>query len=174
MRKNSFARYRGFFVSTVGIVAILLLRALPVDSAPAAPTETSPNPPKGPALWVANRGNSFVSEFEGKELSGNDTQAPHRTLASADLSSPWAVIFDSRKNLWVSNVGNGELTMFTLKQLKNLKTKNDPTAAVIISGLNRPEGMVFDRKGNMWVANEGVLVKVCSNLRPLSWLLEAC
>jgi secreted PhoX family phosphatase len=108
----------------------------------------------GEALWVANSG-GFVSEFAGSTL--KKSGSPDATLVnlSADLSQPWGLIFDSGKNLWVSNVLNGTLTWFTFAQLKGLKQNDAPAAAVVISGLNRPEGMVFDASGNLWVANQG-------------------
>ncbi len=118
-------------------------------------SHSSPVPSSGEALWVANRGGNFVSEFANGKL--KKSGSPDATLvnASSDLNEPWGIIFDSGKNLWVSNVGNGTLTWFTFAQLKGLKKNDDPAAAVVISGLDRPEGMAFDVSGDLWVANEG-------------------
>jgi secreted PhoX family phosphatase len=117
------------------------------------------NRPRGPALWVVSRRNNSVSEFSSKAIKHSGVPAASRILASADLNNPWGMIFDFKKNLWVSNVGtgpgNGTITGFTLAQLKALKNDGTPAAAIVISGLNRPEGMAFDRQNNLWVANEG-------------------
>jgi secreted PhoX family phosphatase len=107
------------------------------------------------ALWVVNRQGNFVAEFTGKSLKTGGVSVPSRKLASSDLNEPWGLIFDSKKNLWVSNVGGGTLTKFTFGQLQALKSNDAPAATVVISGLERPEGLAFDKKGNLWVANEG-------------------
>ena len=73
-----------------------------------------------------------VGEFTGNALKTSGANDPTEVLASADLSHPWGLIFDSKKNLWVSNVGNGTLTKFTFKQLKGLKNNDAPEAAVVI------------------------------------------
>jgi sugar lactone lactonase YvrE len=113
------------------------------------------NGPEGPALWVVNNDNNAVAEFAGSTLKASGETAPSRELVSADLDEPWGLIFDSHKNLWVSNVDNGTVTEFTLGQLKQLKSNDAPAAAVVIGGLHRPEGLAFDRSHNLWVANEG-------------------
>lgn len=152
MTTRCFGSCRGVLrTSSLVALAIVLMTALGAHSADAG---GSPSPPHGPALWVANEDGNFVAEFTGNELTASGMQSPSRKLASADLDEPWGIIFGSSKQLWVSNVGNGTLTKFTFKQLKDLKTDDAPSAAVVISGLDRPEGMVFDGK-DMWVADEG-------------------
>jgi secreted PhoX family phosphatase len=109
----------------------------------------------GQALWVPNRSGDFVAEFTSKMLKKSGTPGPAGVNLSSALEEPWGEVFDSKKNLWVSNVHNGTLTLFTFAQLKALGKTNNPTPVVVISGLDRPEGLVFDEDGNMWVANEG-------------------
>ena len=138
-------------ISSLLVAAAMVLIATVADGKTSAPL----NGPRGPALWVANRSGNFVAEFTGKGLKTSGENDPSRVLASADLDEPWGLIFDSKKNLWVSNIGNGTLTEFTFKQLKDLKNNDAPEAAVVISGLDRPEGLAFDVDGNLWVANEG-------------------
>jgi sugar lactone lactonase YvrE len=111
---------------------------------------------RGPAqgLWVPNFEGQFVSEFTSSMLKNSGSPAPAALNLSSDIEHPWGAVFDSSKDLWVSNVTLSNLTMFTFAQLKALGTTNNPTAAVTISGLDRPEGLAFDRDGNLWVANE--------------------
>ena len=151
MRKFGFGS-----ISQITRISSLLVAVAMLTTAGAAYGKTSKafNGPHGPALWVANTGN-FVAEFTPKMLKISGENSPSRVLVSADLDEPWGMIFDSKNNLWVSNVGNGTLTEFTFKQLKALKKNNAPEAAVVISGLDRPEGLAFDGGGNLWVANEG-------------------
>lgn len=137
----------------VGAVAALMMSAAQAGCGGSS-SHSHPVPSSGEALWVANSRGNFVSEFANGKL--KKSGSPNATLinASNDLNEPWGIIFDSGKNLWVSNVGNGTLTWFTFAQLKGLKKNDDPAAAVVISGLDRPEGMAFDVSGNLWVANE--------------------
>ena len=107
------------------------------------------------ALWVANNDGNFISEFANGALDSSGIPAPNRINLSSNLNEPWGIVFDSSKDLWVSNVGNGTLTKFTFSQLKALNKNQVPVAKVVISGLDRPEGMAFDKKHNLWVANEG-------------------
>jgi sugar lactone lactonase YvrE len=111
--------------------------------------------PKPEALWVVNDSGNSVSEFANGTLETSGTPTPDRINTSANLNEPWGIVFDSSKNLWVSNIGNGTLTKFTLAQLKALNMNQAPAATVVISGLDRPEGIVFDKHHNLWVANEG-------------------
>ncbi|HYB91547.1 MAG TPA: hypothetical protein VEC38_10920 [Candidatus Binataceae bacterium] len=146
-------RLRSGVLCASSLAALAFILGAAVTAHPAQ-VEVSPSPALGPALWVANDDTSYVSEFTGHGLTGIDRQSPSRVLKSPDLDCPWGLIFDSAKNLWVSNVCSGTLTKFTSKQLKGLKTNDAPSAAVKISGLDRPEGMVFDKYGDMWLADE--------------------
>jgi secreted PhoX family phosphatase len=110
--------------------------------------------PNDAALWVVSQNIDKVGEFTGHALKTSGVNAPSRVLSSGSLDAPWGLLFDSHKNLWVSNVGDGALTMFTFKALKDLKNNSSQAAAVVITGLDRPEGMAFDKQGTLWVANE--------------------
>ena len=132
---------------SVAALCTLALSLLAVSSASAKSLKE--------ALWVVNHSGDSVAEFANGALATSGVPSPNRINLSADFSSPWGLVFDSSRNLWVSNVGNGTLTKFTLAQLKALKTNSSPAAQVVISGLDRPEGMAFDKKHNLWVANEG-------------------
>ena len=152
MRKFGFGS-----ISQITRISSLLVAVAMLTTVGAAYAKTSKplNGPRGPALWVVNKNANSVAEFKPNKLQISDETNPSRVLVSADLDEPWGLIFDSRNNLWVSNIGNGTLTEFTLKQLKGLKKNDAPEAAVVISGLDRPEGLAFDGAGNLWVANEG-------------------
>jgi DNA-binding beta-propeller fold protein YncE len=151
MRKNS-PGSQSYALRKLSRVTLTIILMSVIGAYSVSAGEESPSPPLGPALWVATRGD-FVAEFAGKQLASG-MQNPSRQLDSADLDEPWGLIFDSSKDLWVSNVGNGKLTKFTLEQLMSLKTNDAPSPEVVISGLDRPEGMAFDSEGDLWVANE--------------------
>lgn len=151
-------KFGSSFMSHITRISGLLAAAVMLMAVGAASSANALEPlnrPRGPALWVVNDDGNSVAEFTGNRLKTSGANDPTEVLASADLDEPWGLIFDSNKNLWVSNVGNGTLTKFTFKQLKGLKINSAPAAAVLIGGLDRPEGMAFDAQGNMWVANEG-------------------
>jgi len=152
MRKSGFGS-----ISQITRISSLLVAVAMMTTVGAAYGKSSKplNGPRGPALWVVNKHGNFVAEFAPKKLKISGETDPSRVLVSADLDEPWGLIFDSKNNLWVSNVGNGTLTEFTFKQLKGLKKNDAPEATVVISGLDRPEGLAFDGGGNLWVANEG-------------------
>lgn len=152
MRKFGFGS-----ISQITRISSLLVAVAMLTTAGAAYAKTSKplNGPRGPALWVVSDVDNTIVEFTPKNLKISGETDPSRVLASADLDGPWGLIFDSRNNLWVSNIFNGTLTEFTLKQLKALKKNDAPEAAVVISGLDSPEGLAFDGGGNLWVANEG-------------------
>jgi hypothetical protein len=107
------------------------------------------------ALWVPNFQGDYVSEFTSPMLKRSGTPTPAGVNLSSDLDEPFGSVFDSKRNLWVSNVGNGTLTLFSFAQLKALGKTNDPTPVVVISGLDRPEGLVFDDDRDLWVAEQG-------------------
>lgn len=134
-------------------------RAFAVAAAAVLMTVSNASPksakPKPEALWVVNDSGNSVTEFASGTLETSGTPTANRINGSADFDEPWGIVFDSSKNLWASNIGNGTVTEFRLAQLKALNMKQAPTAAVVISGLDRPEGLAFDKHHNLWVANEG-------------------
>lgn len=135
---------RAAYAFAVATVAVLIT----VSSASSKSAKRKPE-----ALWVGNA--DFVAEFADATLETTGTPTPNRINTSADFDAPGGIIFDSSKDLWVSNIQNGTLTEFTFAQLKALDSDQAPAANVVISGLEFPEGMAFDRHHHLWVANDG-------------------
>jgi hypothetical protein len=57
------------------------------------------------ALWVPNFDGDFVSVFTSKMLKKSGTPDRAGVNLSSALNEPFGEVFDSSKNLWVSNVG---------------------------------------------------------------------
>jgi hypothetical protein len=94
-------------------------------------------------VWVANAGNSSVSEFTPLGAT-----IPTVTAFSQNISAPYAVAIDQNGNAWVANSGS------------NTITKVAPLAASSTSygdsgQLNAPKGIAIDGTGNVWVSNSG-------------------
>lgn len=105
--------------------------------------------PKGVAVdpsgsvWVANYGNSSVSEFSntGAALSGSNGY----TAGSPNL--PVAIALDPSGNAWVVNSGNSTVTKLG---------SNGQTGTVYSGGsLSSPKSVAVDGSGNAWIANGG-------------------
>ncbi|MGA9721028.1 MAG: hypothetical protein WBQ86_01115, partial [Candidatus Binatus sp.] len=108
MRKFGFGS-----ISQITRISSLLVAVAMLTTAGAAYAKTSKplNGPRGPALWVVSDVDNTIVEFTPKNLKISGETDPSRVLASADLDGPWGLIFDSRNNLWVSNIFNGTLTV---------------------------------------------------------------
>ncbi len=124
-------------------------------------------------LWIANNNLSGASgtifEFSAAKLSGlsgTQTLVPDAILQSngTSISLPWALVFDSNGNLWVSNQDGAINTVvqFSKAQLAALTpAPTTPTPAVTISptgsgdsmSIDAPTGLAIDSKDDLAVAN---------------------
>ncbi len=124
-------------------------------------------------LWIANNNlsdaNGTVFEFGASALaglSGSQTLAPNAILQSngTSISEPWALVFDSSGNLWLSNQDDAINTVvqFSKAQLAALSpTPTTPTPAVTISAtgsgatmsIDSPTGLAINSQGELAVAN---------------------
>jgi hypothetical protein len=94
-------------------------------------------------VWVANSGNSSVSEFgnKGTALSGTNG------YTAGSISSPSAITIDTAGHVWVANAGNATLT-----ELSSTGTNvgSSPFSGGGLSGL---ASISIDMLGDVWVAN---------------------
>jgi len=128
-------------------------------------------------LWVADSYDNRVTEFvpgtapcsagqfcndmPASLVLGQSGFASSSSGTSATtLYHPYALAFDSSKNLWVSEFGNNRVLEF------KYPFSTDEAASVVLgqsgfgtngftpsaTGLNGPDGMAFDSSGNLWVA----------------------
>jgi len=124
-------------------------------------------------LWMANNNLSGASatifEFSAAQLSGlsgTQTLVPKAILQSngASISLPWALVFDSNGNLWVSNQDStiNTVVQFSKTQLAALTPEpSAPTPAVTISSegtgdsmsIDAPTGLAIDSHNDLAVAN---------------------
>jgi streptogramin lyase len=124
-------------------------------------------------LWIANNNlsgaNGSVFEFSAAALaglSGPQTLAPNAILQSngTSISEPWALVFDSNGNLWLSNQDDtiNTVVQFSKAQLAALTpTPTTPTPAVTISAsgsgdtmsIDSPTGLAISSQGDLAVAN---------------------
>ena len=124
-------------------------------------------------LWIANNNLSgadgTVFEFSAAQLSGlsgAQTIVPDAILQSdgTSISLPWALVFDSEGNLWVSNQDDtiNTVVRFSKAQLAALSAvPTTPTPAVTISptgsggsmSIDSPTGLAIDSQNNLAVAN---------------------
>ncbi len=124
-------------------------------------------------LWIANNNltgaNSTVFEFTASALaglSGPQTLTPNAILQSngTSISEPWALVFDSNGNLWLSNQDDtiNTVVQFSKAQLAALtSTATTPTPAVTISAtgsgatmsIDSPTGLAINSQGELAVAN---------------------
>jgi hypothetical protein len=95
-------------------------------------------------IWVANSGNSSVSEFSpsGTALS------PAGGFTAGGINIPYALAVDQSGSVWVANSGNNTIT-----KLANSGTTG--TAYGSAATLNVPKGIAIDATGNVWVSNNG-------------------
>lgn len=124
-------------------------------------------------LWIANNNLSGASatifEFSAAQLSGlsgAQTLVPNAILQSngTSISLPWALVFDSNGNLWVSNQDStiNTVVQFSKAQLAALTpAPTTPTPAVTISSIgsgssmsiDAPTGLAIDSQNDLAVSN---------------------
>ena len=95
-------------------------------------------------VWVANTGNSSVSE-----LTGNGTPlSPPTGFTSAQLFIPTAIAIDPNQNAWLADSGNNNLTKFS--------TAGVPTVPSYTGGgLASPQSISIFGTNAIWIANFG-------------------
>jgi len=112
-------------------------------------------------LWVANNGTTTIFEFKAQNLpqsSGSVSLAPDVALSddgNGSIQAPWALIFDSKGDLWSSNA-NAPNTVVEFAAA-SLTATGSPTPAVTLSpvmeGMNAtlsaPNGIAFDNLGDL-------------------------
>ncbi|MBF6596186.1 MAG: NHL repeat-containing protein [Thermaceae bacterium] len=111
-------------------------------------------------LWTLNSATNTLLEFMPQQLASSATPTPVKTIRSSagSLSRPAALAFDSSGNLWVANLGNDTIVMFTAYQLAQV---DNPIPGLVISAnttgfsptLNGVSSLTFDKSGNLWVLN---------------------
>jgi sugar lactone lactonase YvrE len=107
------------------------------------------------ALWVADAFEGTVVEFLSTQVAAGGNQTPHLTNASASLSVPAGIAFDTKGDLWVDDQGAPSLNEFTHKELTKLSTDDDPIPTTRFAPLPAllPEFAVFSTTGNLWIAD---------------------
>jgi len=112
-------------------------------------------------LWVANNGTTTIFEFKAQNLpqsAGSVSLTPDVTLSddgSGSIQAPWALIFDSKGDLWSSNA-NAPNTVVEFAA-SSLTATGSPTPAVTLSQvmedgnatLSAPNGIAFDNLGDL-------------------------
>jgi hypothetical protein len=93
-------------------------------------------------LWVANSGNSSVSEFS----STGAALSPAGGYTAGGISVPYALAIDTNGSVWVANSGNNTLTRLTSGSSGTSFSNN---------GLNIPKGIAIDASDNIFVTNSG-------------------
>jgi len=111
-------------------------------------------------LWTLNSATNTLLEFTPQQLASSATPTPVKTIGSSagSLSRPAALAFDSSGNLWVANLGNDTIVVFTAYQLAQV---DNPIPGLVISAntsgfsptLNGVSSLAFDKSGNLWVLN---------------------
>jgi hypothetical protein len=94
-------------------------------------------------IWVANAGNSSVSEFNAL-----GTALSTATGFTQNISVPYALAIDQSGNAWVANSSGNTITK--LAPLGTSSTSYGSSAQ-----LNAPKGIAIDGTGNVWVSNSG-------------------
>ena len=92
-------------------------------------------------VWVANSGNSSVSEFSsvGTALSSSTG------YTAGGVSVPYALAIDQAGNAWVANSGNNTITRIT--------PGGAASTAFSGNGLNLPRSIAIDGAGNVFASN---------------------
>jgi len=112
-------------------------------------------------LWVANNATTTIFEFKAQNLPqscGSVSLAPDVALSddgNGSIQAPWALIFDSKGDLWSSNA-NAPNTVVEFAAA-SLTATGSPTPAVTLSpvmeGMNAtlsaPNGIAFDNLGDL-------------------------
>jgi secreted PhoX family phosphatase len=114
-------------------------------------------------LWITNCtdntvGAGNVAEYTAHQVSQFSTNpsADPRVILSDDgslntFNCPYGEAFDSKGNLWVSNLFGSNLVQFTPSQLE--AGGNPIPNTKIFSSFAKPEGIQFDASGTLWVAD---------------------
>ncbi len=106
--------------------------------------------------WVTNSDLRTLSRYDAVELESDATLTPDVTIRTdgASLVRPVGLAFDVSGNLWITDLGAGQLQMFTPTQLASSGT---PTPTVVVgtdgTSLQAPCGLAFDAGGNLWARN---------------------
>jgi hypothetical protein len=118
-------------------------------------------------LWVVDAGNIMTGgkaepalyEFTVAQLAKLSTAknpTPAVAIKSSSLVSPEQGIFDGQGNLWVSDLNNNAIYMFSRSQLSASATNATPTATIRSNpAFYSPVGIAFDGGGDLYVANNG-------------------
>jgi len=93
-------------------------------------------------VWVANSGNSSVSEFNALGAAISTSTG----FTSGGISTPYALAVDQTGNAWVANSGNDTITKLTPNGASATSYGSSTT-------LNVPKGIAIDAVGNIWVSN---------------------
>ncbi|MBV8360898.1 MAG: hypothetical protein JO189_23625 [Deltaproteobacteria bacterium] len=109
-------------------------------------------------IWLANTGNSTVSEFCGAvtancpleipSLSTGDPISPAAGYSGGGVNSPIGIAIDSAGFVWVANSANNSMS--------ELSSSGSPLSAptgYTDGGLDGPAGIAVDGSGNIWLSN---------------------
>ena len=95
-------------------------------------------------LWVTNsvspNSNGTIVEFTAAQLATSGGIAPTFTLNEGSGTQPYALVFDSGQNLWVSNLAAKSVVEFTSTQLQG---NGSTTPSLILQGNFQPNAIVF-------------------------------
>ena len=112
-------------------------------------------------LWIANNATTTIFEFQAAHLpttSSTVTLTPDVTLSddgNGSIQAPWALIFDSKGDLWSSNA-NSPSTVVEFAA-SSLTASGSPTPEATLSPvmqganptLSAPNGIAFDNLGDL-------------------------
>jgi sugar lactone lactonase YvrE len=104
-------------------------------------------------LWVCDQFLNTVSEFTKAQLAASGTVTPAVVITSAlgSIARPWSMAFDSRGNLWVSNLNGNSVVGYTPAQLAASGNPVPFAAVSATKGVKGALGIAFDAGGNLWV-----------------------
>jgi streptogramin lyase len=109
-------------------------------------------------IWLANTGNSTISEFCGAvtancpsqtpPLNTGDPISPATGYAGGGLNTPIGLATDSLGNVWVANNANDSMSEINPGGLPL-----SPATGFTGGGLNGPGGIALDASGDIWLTN---------------------
>jgi streptogramin lyase len=109
-------------------------------------------------IWLANTGNSTISEFCGAvtancpsqtpPLNTGDPISPTTGYAGGGLNTPIGLATDSLGNVWVANNANDSMSEINPGGLPL-----SPATGFTGGGLNGPGGIALDASGDIWLTN---------------------
>ena len=95
-------------------------------------------------LWVTNsvspNSNGTIVEFTAAQLATSGAIAPNFTLNEGSGTQPYAIVFDSGQNLWVSNLAAKSVVEFTASQLQG---NGSTFPLVTLQGNFQPNAIAF-------------------------------